>query len=141
MIKKTHSDLIRDALYRGPDAATVTKKSGDQCTPRCRAQKFGYSGFFQCSNAGKVQRGALGAHWFCGVCDPIAREEKRAAKERAREAKWAERDAVIAKRARIEEAEAAVIEAAKVYIKDDHNKMLVKLQAAVMRLLKAEAAS
>lgn len=139
MIKKTHSELIRDALYRGPDVATVTKKSGDQCAPRCRARKFGHSGFFQCFNAGKVQRGALGAHWFCGVCDPITKEEKRAAREAKWQAKWDADEARRAKLDRIEKAERAVIDAAKAFRYEDAGSM-VTLRDTVARLLKAEAA-
>lgn len=78
MKNRIEDGLIFGALYRRSDVEMVTRKSNDQCIPRCRAGRHGHFSFYQCRNVGKVQRNT---YWFCGVCDPIAREERRVARE------------------------------------------------------------
>lgn len=127
---KSVTELIREAVFRG----AVVVKWGDG-RPRCQAGKFGGSTFHQCTNTGKTKRGK---HWFCGVCDPIAREEKRRKREAAWVERWRRRDADIERSGRIRAAEERVIAATKAWCLSYADREASALISAVNDLIEQE---
>ena len=128
---KTDAELIRRAVFKG---AVPVMGRDENCPPRCQAAKYGTSSFYQCRNTGKIERGK---HWFCGVCDPIARERKREARQAAWEAKWTARDAAKARADHINAARGHVVQTAKDWYLFRVNAGV--LARAVDALLKLEA--
>lgn len=112
-MRTTDKELIRDALYSRADVADVAESKNGGTHPRCRAQRVGLASVYQCHNVAKTQRGG---HWFCGVCDPIARQEKREKRTAQWQAKFDARFAARARHEKIQAAERLVIDAAKRFL-------------------------
>lgn len=146
MRESSAKELVARALYvpRGdkgtwyvsnwPIAATLTK--GAKSVRRCEAKVRGEINAFQCSRAASREREG---HHFCGVCDPIAkneraiqRAEKSAKADSYRRAAWARNDAIDAAKKKIVKVARDVIR---------QRATFEELEAAVAALDKVEAAT
>jgi hypothetical protein len=140
MIERTEAEIVADALFKPKDPkekrAFVRSAPGKPKRRSCEARKYGYYGFTQCNNAGKVERAG---HLFCGVCDPVKKAEKRREWRRKFDEKWDLRQAAERRNAEIDAAKAAVVNIARDVFRQ--RATFDELEAAVAALDKAEGAT